>query len=335
MLFVGTALLSVAQTTPIRTVARRSVLEDFTGTTCGWCTRGWVAMELLHEKYGDQAICISLHQYNQYDPMYCSNYAKVGFDSAPNAMLNRNGIFIDPYFGLGSTAMGVCELIDMINAEHATVDVSVAAEWTSEAQEELKCTATVEPLTEGEKYTIAFVVTADSLYSEDSEWAQTNYYASQPAEAYGYPDLTCLTPSGQYGKSQVFLVHSDVLVASSYIGPSNYGRFPNGTKFECGVPITSSYTIKLSSVNKAVQPLLHKDRLNVIALVYNSQKEIANAAICHTSDLAAPSAIAAPTTAVAAPQARFTLSGQPATGATRGLQLVRQADGRYRKVYNK
>lgn len=70
-----------------------AVVEELTGTKCGWCPRGHVAMHNLSEKYGDQFIGIALHQYNQTDPMYIDDYS-LGFNGAPSAVVDRTTLVI-------------------------------------------------------------------------------------------------------------------------------------------------------------------------------------------------------------------------------------------------
>ena len=92
--------IDFAVTTLTKIVSRGIAVEEFTGTTCGWCPRGLVGMEMLREAYGDLFVGIGVHQYNSSDAMYIATnaYAKLGFSGAPSCALQRKGI-IDPYYG--------------------------------------------------------------------------------------------------------------------------------------------------------------------------------------------------------------------------------------------
>lgn len=45
----------------IRCIPRRHLLEEFTGTWCGYCVRGIVAMEAMREKYPDSFVGVAVH----------------------------------------------------------------------------------------------------------------------------------------------------------------------------------------------------------------------------------------------------------------------------------
>lgn len=50
----------------------RPLIEDYTGTWCQFCPRGYVAIEGVHRDYPDQVLCIAYHNS---DPMAVSTYA--------------------------------------------------------------------------------------------------------------------------------------------------------------------------------------------------------------------------------------------------------------------
>ena len=74
------------------------VLEEWTGTWCGWCVRGIVGMNYMTEKYGNKGfIGIAVHDNDEMCP---SNFSYKGFltkyaDSYPGAQLNRS-LRLDP-----------------------------------------------------------------------------------------------------------------------------------------------------------------------------------------------------------------------------------------------
>lgn len=77
-----------------REFVKRSVVEEGTGTDCGYCPRGHVVMHNMHNLYGDQFIGIALHQRSSTDPMYNVSY-DLGFKNFPQCMVNRsNGFWI-------------------------------------------------------------------------------------------------------------------------------------------------------------------------------------------------------------------------------------------------
>lgn len=91
------AVEGTTQTLLFRTT-RRVVAEEGTGMWCTYCPRGIVAMQMMHEKYPDQFIGITVHyndvlgvQDNVYD--YCT---ALGFPGFPSAIIDRHILCDDP-----------------------------------------------------------------------------------------------------------------------------------------------------------------------------------------------------------------------------------------------
>lgn len=87
-------------TVPItaRQYVRRVVLEENTGADCGFCPRGINSFEYMKEKYGDQFIGISIHNYmpggSDADLYYDGSHIApllLFLNSAPSGMFNRGG----------------------------------------------------------------------------------------------------------------------------------------------------------------------------------------------------------------------------------------------------
>lgn len=64
---------------------RRVLIEEGTGTRCPNCPRGFVGIQELKEAYGDRAVVIAVHQFDNRDPMYLrhSNYPDCNFAGFP------------------------------------------------------------------------------------------------------------------------------------------------------------------------------------------------------------------------------------------------------------
>jgi len=80
------------QTTVVsQTIQKRPLLEEGTGTWCGWCPQGIVGMEKLLDKYGDEFVGVVVH--NE-DPMAVNAYDKglvdiMGHTAYPNLSADR------------------------------------------------------------------------------------------------------------------------------------------------------------------------------------------------------------------------------------------------------
>lgn len=157
-------------------VPRNVVMEEFTGTWCGWCPRGMRAVELLSEIYGDRFIPIGVHYNDVFESAdfkyILDNYASGGF---PGCTLNRL-TSSDPYNGTGEHGRGdlgiaydmdyifelPCEArfdITHVSTDRDTRTVSV----TTDAIFSIDCIEA--------PYAVSYVVTESGL-----KGAQSNYY---------------------------------------------------------------------------------------------------------------------------------------------------------------
>lgn len=148
------------------------VIEEFTGTWCGWCPRGMVGMEKVHEQYGDQVVQIAAHSG---DVMAISDYQSVistFTEGYPNSITDRR-YMADPSFS------SLQEVLKMSFARLTQASIALSAEWDSEEQKGVVFNTTTRFAysEEGGKYGIAYVLVEDGLKGTGSNWAQANYYS--------------------------------------------------------------------------------------------------------------------------------------------------------------
>lgn len=315
---VQTAQGLVASTST--TVPRRVTVEEFTGTGCGWCPRGLVGMENLRQQFGDRFIGIALHQYNGDDPMYISsnNYAALPFHGAPSALVDRSGD-TDPYYGAANA-------VEYMLSVPAKVDVDVVAEWNATGtQVEAQVTAT-SPI-EGSSFDIEYVLVADGLYS--SAWKQANYYSSAYASQTGMSksslesDLVFLWNKG----TSYAPTFNDVALSSSYTGGVNQAQPLSG--LHPSTPTTNSFTLNVPS---KLRSYIDKEQVYVVALVTDGDGTITNSAKCAVAAHGTGSGIGTTTVCRPARTEYFSTDGRLLHTPQRGVNIVRHADGRTRKV---
>ena len=89
-------------------VDRMPVIEENTGTWCGWCPRGLVGMEMLREKYGENIALIGIHtgQDQKSNYMMDNVVATFGATGAPSCIVNRL-YTCDPYGGTSGDYFGI------------------------------------------------------------------------------------------------------------------------------------------------------------------------------------------------------------------------------------
>lgn len=313
-----------------RMAKRKSVVEEFTGTGCGYCPRGWVGMEALKANR-ENFIGIAVHQYNKSDPMYCANYyplANLGITGAPACCIDRKSGKIDPYVG---SAGSIFTDFDKYSEMMPDVAVDVEGAFTSDLTA-VDATASVEYLAGGGSYTVAFVLTADDL--QDATWVQSNYTASSSAERTVAADpllagMAEFCAGGIYGQSAVRgLTFNDVLIGSSYRGGSNMAPALKGST-TAGSIATTSYTVEMPTSAELVKAI-KTDKVYIVALVIDKDGTIANAARTQVSG--GTTAISAARGINATVTERYTASGQKVTAPARGVNIVRMSDGSVRKV---
>jgi len=166
------------------------VLEEATGTWCGWCARGIPALNLLNKIYGNDVITIAAHGGGSGDPMILDNY-QLNMSSYPSCMINR-GEPMDPYYGNGDQAFGISREVEAIQRSYVPAGIEVEAEWTDESQEaiKVKTTTTFVDDVNNANYRIGYLLLSNELTGDTPEWAQSNYYAGSTVKDENLEELT-------------------------------------------------------------------------------------------------------------------------------------------------
>ena len=308
-----------------RKADRVAVIEDFTGTGCGWCPRGIIGMEKIRNTFGEKAIGIAIHAYNgstSSDAMNISTYNQVSFTSAPSCRVDR-GDEIDPYYGSSNT------IIDNINAALAVPTravVSVTGEWSADGKK-VNATATIESLLPNQSLKIEYVLVADGLKGTGSAWNQSNYYyeyaASQLPE-----DLSIFGNGGKYGTSSVSgLTFNDVAIAVVKSSQTTALGTLNGKE-----PVTNTYSITMPT-RAALLNAIKTDKVSVVALLINDKGTIENAAKYQMPEYVDTSGISTVQTGDdVTSQQHYSIDGRQLPASQKGLNIIRMADGSIRKV---
>lgn len=300
-----------------RDFVKRSVAEQFTGTGCGNCPSGHVAMHNMHNLYGDQFIGIALHQFNASDPMYNASY-DLGFTGAPQCMVNRSSGVLAPYEQMP-------EVLKASLDEIALTDVTVTGTFAEE-DTKVNATASVESLVAGD-YNIAFMLTADGLTGTTKSWKQSNYFCKgggrYNSQASMPDDLKFLWDMG----SSYVETYNDVLIASSYVSSNNKATLPtlvaNGT-------VSSEYTMKMPT-KVALKKALKLDQIYVVALLLDKKTgAIVNAGRARVTGSTGIEDVT--TGSEATVVARYNVNGVQIAAPVKGINIVKMSDGTTRKV---
>lgn len=299
-----------------------TVVEENTGTTCPWCSRGHVAMEKMGELYGDQFIGIAWHYFDSSDPMYFVNYSVPGlsYDSAPQAVVNRSSSAMDPYFDAVSI---VATTLDDL----PVVDVKVTGTFAEE-DTKVNAKASVESLVSGD-YNIIYALVADGLTGTTNKWKQKNAYSKRYAGSNGAnnksdlpEDLQPLWDAGE----TYFATFNDVLIASSYVSKTNKATLP--TLVENGV-VNSEYTLSMPTNTKIKSAIKH-DKVYVVAMVLDKKGAIINAAKSLVTNSTGIENVNNSSEATVV--ARYNVNGVQIAAPVKGINIVKMSDGTTRKV---
>lgn len=294
-----------------------AVVEELTGTKCGWCPRGHVAMHNLSEKYGDQFIGIALHQFSKTDPMYIADY-DLGLPGAPSAIVDRTTLG-DPYYDMPAA-------VEAALANYPEATVSVSGQYNADSTQ-VEATAAVTSLVSGQ-YEVAYMLVADGLTSKTSSWKQANYYSKTQG---AFKSKSELPEDLQYlwdEPTTYNQVYNDVLIASSYSASKNHAEF--GEFVENGVT-TGNYTLTMPT-KKALLKVLDKKKVSVVAVIIDPETgAIVNAGKALVG-AGSTGIITVNNSANATVVARYAADGTKVSAPVKGLNILKMSDGTTRKV---
>ena len=253
-----------------RTPIHRPLIEEYTGTWCGWCVRGLVGMELLRDTFGDDFIGVAYHNGDAMEIMTSNKYPN-NVSGFPTAYIERTSE-VDPFYGFGYTSAGIISAMQQYAALDVNAGIEVAAQWTSPERTAISVDVTSYFTIDDEsgKYALEVMLIADDLYGIGSDWTQSNYYS-------GYSSYANDPYLGEWVNkpSTVRNIHfNDVLVGASGVIS---GSLPSTiVAYE---DYSYSYTFTLSNLPKpSLIKERDKDNLHVIAVIVNkSNRKAINA----------------------------------------------------------
>lgn len=216
-------------------IITKPFIEEYTGLWCGWCPRGFTAMEMLGEIYQDDVVIACYHSG---DPMMVTYTYPMYVEGYPSASVNRKEI-IDPYFGSYKTNFGI-----NINVEDAMTknfcdikitDYDISGEYLNVTVE-----TTFYKNISNSNYLLGCILTANGL--NDPDWGQTNSMAYEDPKDYENTSLEIWTtlPSTVYN-----LVFNDVVInTEGFTGIEN--SLP--TEIEYGLTYSNTISIRCKDI---------------------------------------------------------------------------------------
>lgn len=264
----------------IRKAPYKTLVEEFTGTGCGNCPRGWVGMEAVKAQCNDIAVPIAVHQYNSTDPMYIDTklYAPLPLLGAPSAIINRD-VEIDPYFGSSvKTNYGILDDIKELKNTVPPVDIHVKALYNDD-ETTVETATEIEFLGNSGTYSIEYALTADGLKGTSSAWRQENYYVNRSLADSDFDpnsEVAEFFTGGIYGKEKVFLTFNDAAIASSYAAGVNTAK-EMPIDFVAGDKFNDTFTMNMPT-KAAIKSAIKKDQVYANVMVFDENGYCVNAA---------------------------------------------------------
>lgn len=229
---------------------QRFVVEEGTGTWCGWCPRGIVAFRHMAEKYPETFIGIAVHKN---DPLATNSYSKLTFTGYPNCYINRN--LKNPT----SPEAGTLEV--MHNKYVATpphIGVEVKADFTDDTKKKINAKALTTFFADEQNvnYKVSFVLIENGIKG----YKQANYYAG-----------------GKSGKMGGFEnLPGSVAIDMDHVARMNYSFY--GVEGSIPTSVKADETVEYAAQLDVPKNIQNADNLYLIALLINSKGEIENAA---------------------------------------------------------
>lgn len=339
---------------------RVSVVEEQTGTWCGWCPRGHVALDLLNKQLGDKVVTLAGHFANgesRVDPMNIlgdnitsqaeafADYGGVamilssmlGGGGLPGAMFDRV-VAADPYVGANTTKgkngtyeYGATDLVNLLKEENPSeADFSMTASWADDKNTDIKVDLTTTfnyNRFDSFPYGVAFVLSENGMTGQGATWKQLNYYSKlagvNGASDFNNPDMAAWFKAGSYVSTTY-----DNVVVQAWNPLGNAAIVDKSvTDIVKGEAIPFSTTLKVNS-----DLIQNYNNLTLSALLINLKSlAVVNAAKVVLGNCAA-GIEDVNSEANNNVVSRYNVNGMRINGAQKGLNIVKLANGKVVKM---
>ena len=311
----------------------RPVMEEFTGTWCGNCARGWIGLEVMTRLHPD-FIALAYHSGDVMQVIDQKLF--LGFDtenpSYPMANIDRVYTDIDPYYGADMTPFGIEEIWKKQAEILAPASLETEAAFTSDGND-IKAKAILEfpeDANDADKYSVEFVLVTDGLHGEGQAWEQSNYLEENEKGDYPFPEADIFFA----GSSSIPNMHyNDVVVATTRLR-NGLIKLPAKVEAEKAFSIEGTITEVDSIKNMANYPVIQDSKnLRIVALLLNEKGEIVNGAQAKVTGYETTGIRNFNNNATEADvPAIYNLQGHRLQTMQKGLNIIRTKDGKTKKV---
>ena len=229
---------------------QRFVVEEGTGTWCGWCPRGIVAFRHMAEKYPETFIGIAVHKS---DGLETKSYSNLTFRGYPGCYVNRN---------LKNSTSPEAATLEVMHNKYVTknphVGIEVQADFTDDSKKKInaKALSSFFAAEQNLEYKISFVLIENGIKG----YKQANYYTG-----------------GKNGKMGGFEnLPGSVAIDMDHVARMNYSY--EGIKGSIPTSVEADETVEYAAQLEVPGNVQNADNLYLVALLLNSKGEIENAA---------------------------------------------------------
>lgn len=311
----------------------RPVMEEFTGTWCGNCARGWIGLEVMTRLHPD-FIALAYHSGDVMQVIDQKQF--LGFDTSnpsyPMANIDRVYTDIDPYYGADMTPFGIEELWNKRAEILAPASLETEAAFTPDGKD-IKAKAILEfpeAANDADKYSVEFVLVTDGLHGEGQAWEQSNYLEENEKGDYPFPEADIFFA----GSSSIPNMHyNDVVVATTRLRDGLI-KLPAKVEAEKAFSIEGTISEVDSIKNMANYPVIQDSKnLRIVALLINEKGQIVNGAQAKVTGYETTGIRNINTNAAEADvPAIYNLQGHRLQTMQKGLNIIRTKDGKTKKV---
>lgn len=311
----------------------RPVMEEFTGTWCGNCARGWIGLEVMTRLHPD-FIALAYHSGDVMQVIDQKQF--LGFDTSnpsyPMANIDRVYTDIDPYYGEDMTPFGIEELWNKRAEILAPASLETEAAFTPDGKD-IKAKAILEfpeAANDADKYSVEFVLVTDGLHGEGQAWEQSNYLEENEKGDYPFPEADIFFA----GSSSIPNMHyNDVVVATTRLREGLI-KLPAKVEAEKAFSIEGTISEVDTIKNMANYPVIQDSKnLRIVALLINEKGEIVNGAQAKVTGYETTGIRNINTNAAEADvPAIYNLQGHRLQTMQKGLNIIRTKDGKTKKV---
>lgn len=319
------------------------IMEEYTGLWCGWCPRGFVAMEKMAEMH-PEFICASYHSENPGSEylQFVDDYPNE-VDGYPGAVMNRI-LDVDPYYGTYNDGFGVEKDWLALSEEVPDANIEASLEWADDAHTKLICRSKVMFVSDvkSSDYALNYVITGDgfkNIYVYDDKGdidleksviiTQSNYYSSYSA-ADVEDDSPLWNPFLGTASKVTDLVWNDIVMYSGKVGGEE--AFPavikaNEEAYSSDFEIDYTKVVNMEATPRNLLP--DNGKLRCIAVLTTADGKFVNAAKSETISNSKGSAVGAVADVVKVAADYYDLQGRRVANPAGGMyiRVDRHADG--------